>query len=354
MCYINLPHQYLDNVMHIIVQLAWLQWQCTAMVAVYFSLQGSGKTLAFGIPILQYILNNNCSMNYDTTGRAQKHDYPAKPKKHTANRKSDGDTYKSLKGKRKKESKREENVIDLNEVLHEIEMGETAEISDAESEDSEVETESLDQGGAGQPFLDEMETDEQTSSSGSELGDNSGEHDVVRDLPAAEGSFKGSKGKAKMDAGLVGFKDDIPDEEFQKMIAGDLDPWESDVEKTKSHNSTKKHCSKASKSECQSPDIKAESHDSGHGGGLIALILAPTRELAIQVHDHLTAVAKFTDIKVHMHVQYHTAENFSLDKNFTKPSYPLYIAEIFSGINFYQCGKDLHIFYVIINTGQKI
>ena len=44
---------------------------------------------------------------------------------------------------------------------------------------------------------------------------------------------------------------------------------------------------------------------------------------------------------------------FSLDKNFAKPSYYC-ITEIFSGINFRQCGKGCHILYVIINTGQKI
>ena len=43
----------------------------------------------------------------------------------------------------------------------------------------------------------------------------------------------------------------------------------------------------------------------------------------------------------------------SLDKNFANPRY-LCIAEILGGINFRQCSKDRHIFYVIINTGQKI
>ena len=40
-------------------------------------------------------------------------------------------------------------------------------------------------------------------------------------------------------------------------------------------------------------------------------------------------------------------------QNFAKPSY-LCIAEIFSWINFHQCGKGRHILYVIINTRQKI
>ena len=261
----------------------------------YFSLQGSGKTLAFGIPILQYILNSY-SAKHNTTEHAQKHS-TAKPKKGTASKKSEGDN--PLKSRRKKESEREENVIDLNEVLHQIEIGETAETSDIESEDSEHETDTSKEDRAGQPFLDEMEIEDQSSlSSSNELEGNSGEPDMPLDLPAAGGSSQRSKGKAKMDTGLVGFKDDIPDEEFQKMIAGELDPWESNDEKANSFGSKEKHSSEASKSKCQSHDIKAESHDSGRGDGLIALILAPTRELAIQVHDHLTAVAKYTDIKV--------------------------------------------------------
>ena len=51
---------------------------------------------------------------------------------------------------------------------------------------------------------------------------------------------------------------------------------------------------------------------------------------------------------------YCIAEKFSLGKKliiFTKPRY-LCIAEIFSGINFRQCGEGCHILYVIINTEQ--
>ena len=278
----------------------------TMVIALYFSLQGSGKTLAFGIPILQYILNNFSN----ASEHAQNHT-AAKPKKTTNSKKSnDG---KPLKGRHKKESEREENVIDLNEVLHRIEWSQL-ETADSESKDSEVrgtsKEDALDKDGADQPPFDEMEINEQESlASDSELEDDSSEPDVSQDLPA-EGSYVRSKRRvAKVDTGLIGFKDDIPDEEFQKMMAGELDPWESDDDTTA--NDMEGQSSEASKSECQSHDIKTKSHDSAQdqegkrscGGGsgddgLIALILAPTRELAIQVHDHLTAVAKYTDIKV--------------------------------------------------------
>lgn len=282
-----------------------------------FSLQGSGKTLAFGIPILQYILNNS-SVVHDTTEHARKLS-TAKAKK---GKQSKGD--KPLKGRRhKKESEREENVIDLNEVLHHVETSKTAgtsetdETSDTESEDIEHEVDTSKEERFNQPFLDKMEMEDQSSSlsSDSELEEYSGEPGLPQELTAtaasaAEGSSRGSKGKAKMNTGLVGFKDNIPDEEFQRMIAGELDPWETDGEKAKSRDDKKKHSSETNKSGqrvcLESHDIKDGSHDSGRGGGLVALILAPTRELAIQVHDHLTAVAKHTDIKVHVHVTHYS------------------------------------------------
>jgi ATP-dependent RNA helicase DDX24/MAK5 len=39
---------------------------------------------------------------------------------------------------------------------------------------------------------------------------------------------------------------------------------------------------------------------------LMALILSPTRELAKQIVEHLTAVAKYTDIKVEIAIHFHS------------------------------------------------
>ncbi len=49
--------------------------------------------------------------------------------------------------------------------------------------------------------------------------------------------------------------------------------------------------------------------------GLVALILAPTRELAIQIHSHLCAVAKHTSIKV----QYHSRSTIKDISKVNKP-----------------------------------
>lgn len=254
-----------------------------------FPLQGSGKTLAFGIPILQYILNN-CGTKRDTTGHAQKLN-PAKVKK---NKKSDNDG--PLKSRREKKHEREENIIDLNEVLHHVETSESVETSDEEFEDSEFEMDALEKDCTIESFADETEVNKEVSiASGSELEDDDRE---------TEGGSVSSIRKANVDTGLVECKDDIPDEEFQKMIAGESNAWESgDEEMTKLHKSKKQL---NIEKESRSRDTKDGSHDLTQDQGerfhcgLIALILAPTRELAIQVHDHITAVAKYTDIKVQL------------------------------------------------------
>ena len=109
-------------------------------------------------------------------------------------------------------------------------------------------------------------------------------------------------GEKRRDTGLVGVRDEIPDEDFERMIAGELDPWGSHDQAAMSHDDH----SDANNTEDQSCDIKDVSRDSAarkeqgseRVNELVALILAPTRELAIQVHDHLVAVAKYTQIKV--------------------------------------------------------
>lgn len=66
--------------------------------------------------------------------------------------------------------------------------------------------------------------------------------------------------------GLVTYQDNIPDDIFQRMIGG------------------------------EQPQI--DHHIADTIPGLIALVLTPTRELALQVKSHIEAAAKFTNIKV--------------------------------------------------------
>lgn len=73
------------------------------------------------------------------------------------------------------------------------------------------------------------------------------------------------------EVGLVYSKDDIPDDVFERMIRGSV---------------------RKVKEEIDNGDKERD------GRGLVALVLAPTRELALQVKDHISTAAKYTDIMV--------------------------------------------------------
>ena len=96
--------------------------------------------------------------------------------------------------------------------------------------------------------------------------------------------------------GLVTFRDNISEEEFQKMLKGEILPWDSVGGEDEG---TPGLSGGATSVEGASHGIKDKSHDDvSSGNKLIALILTPTRELALQVQLHIKAVAKYTEIKV--------------------------------------------------------
>lgn len=198
-------------------------------------------------------------------------------------------TTNPVKAKHSKESYGENNVVDLNEVLHHAKKGELVDDSSDEKDSLQV------------VLRDEDAMMEESTSDDREIKESSVLSDAGFDSNNSDGSLEGgSEGSTDaMDVGLVGVKDEIPDEEFEKMISGELDPWGSHDQASMSHDKDDRNGT-----EDQSHDIKDKSHArSDHErregiNNLIALILAPTRELAIQVHDHLVAVAKHTRVKV--------------------------------------------------------
>ena len=87
--------------------------------------------------------------------------------------------------------------------------------------------------------------------------------------------------------GFVDGRDDIPDEEFYRMLQGEIPPWGSDdiiADPPAPHDTT-----------TGSHDTIAGSHEPQK---LLALIMTPTRELALQIKAHISAVLKHTRIKV--------------------------------------------------------
>lgn len=80
---------------------------------------------------------------------------------------------------------------------------------------------------------------------------------------------------------LVYCEDDIPDDVFKSML---------------SEGST--HSKKAKAAANEGVSVSSRRRKGSSNGSLVALILMPTRELALQVVEHIKAAAYFTDIKV--------------------------------------------------------
>ena len=86
-------------------------------------------------------------------------------------------------------------------------------------------------------------------------------------------------GKRSKKLGCVYVEDDIADDAFMKMMHQDA-------------KETTEQCND------KVVDLVDEILQREKGEGLAALIITPTRELALQVKDHIAAVSKYTDIKV--------------------------------------------------------
>ncbi|CAI8057130.1 ATP-dependent RNA helicase DDX24, partial [Geodia barretti] len=154
-------------------------------------------------------------------------------------------TMTSLKNREQKKKLQEAEVIDLNLVYHD-EQDE----NDDDEEDHEREGQS------------ESETE-------SSLGDN-------------------NEGASVEERGLVTSLDNIPEDVFLKMIT------DNDVTITSSETRSPTSNSRDEGSHDPCDDV-TESHDQAK---LLALILTPTRELALQIQHHIRAAAKYTGIKV--------------------------------------------------------
>lgn len=84
------------------------------------------------------------------------------------------------------------------------------------------------------------------------------------------------EGKRSRKLGCVHVEDDITDDTFLKMIGKGATEQSDD----------------------KMVDLVDEILQRKKGEGLAALIITPTRELALQVKDHIAAISKHTDIKV--------------------------------------------------------
>ena len=176
--------------------------------------------------------------------------------------KSEWSNLKKRKVKRENMRKTEvehDGVVDLNMVLHFIDDGE---LRRGEEKEEEVVKDGV------LKELDSME-DEVALQDG-----------MVEEEEITQDDFPVDQGMEEKGTGLVAVRDNIPDAEFMKM-------FERKTVHNRSHDlDDKSHDPK------DSDDKEIPSH------GPLALILVPTRELAMQIHSHITSVAKYTNVKV--------------------------------------------------------
>ena len=116
-----------------------------------------------------------------------------------------------------------------------------------------------------------------------------GDSSLAEDLSDSDASSPSEPHGGSMDSGrkvsglgLVTYRDNIPDDEFEMMLRG------------RSHD----HPVDPGNELHPAPVTVSVRSLPGYCGRLAALVLAPTRELALQVHSHIRAAAKYTGIKV--------------------------------------------------------
>ena len=154
--------------------------------------------------------------------------------------------------------------------------GDDLDIDDNEDEDEGALDEDEDDLDGSEGDLGESEDDIEAVDLDYEDGDyTSNEEDDANAVSGSDGEEEGTPKETGPSAQLVEVRDNIPDDEFEAMIRGESVP------------------------------PQGEGHSMLEGGEedtnlLVALILVPTRELALQVYAHIKDAAKFTDIRVGM------------------------------------------------------
>ena len=114
-----------------------------------------------------------------------------------------------------------------------------------------------------------------------EVGDEEDWHSESESVGSLAGD---NEGAPQDEVGLIDSRDDIPEEEFLKMISDDITTGSHDSP-VRSHVLTE-----------ELRDLRMGSRDDRN---LVALILTPTRELALQVTRHICDAARYTGIQVY-------------------------------------------------------
>ena len=175
----------------------------------------------------------------------------------------------SSESRGRKDSMPEAEIVDLNLVLHSEEEDEEEGEEEGEEDGEEEE---------GEEDGEEEEGEEESK-------------DVHFETESGRSLEADDEGASTKKRGLVSCLDDIPEEKFMKMISGSGSPEPTHF---RSHDG----------SHDLGGDVTAESHDGSRDLGMLALILTPTRELALQIRRHIRDAAEYTGIEVSVQYSY--------------------------------------------------
>ena len=200
--------------------------------------------------------------------------------------------------KHEKSSLLETKIIDLNVVLH--------------SEDGEEDEKELEKIDTEDDLKVEFDAEkEEKIEVDAEEDDEKGEDDEQRECGVLEAEIEsesssdddGNEGVHVGEKGLVFSLDNIPEDEFMKMISdsGSTSDFRSHDPHSESHDFQPDDVTIKNDKSHDLCDVMGRSCDLSHDRGLLALILTPTRELALQIKHHITAAAKYTSIEVCMY-----------------------------------------------------
>ncbi len=226
--------------------------------------QGSGKTLAFGIPILEFVMKSRGTDKKDFTKGASK------------------------KKKRLEDKGEVGGVVDLNMVYHyEVETdGSDVRMDNVSTEpqemtevEEEISKEDADKNS--DEIMADEDCKERSEGEDEILEEDNLEEDANEEDDSISISDSQEEEEPQEDTGLVEVRDNIPDQEFLAAM------------KTGVHKGLgKTHIPMSKTALPEDPGISVQPE------GPVAIILVPTRELAMQIHSHITAVSKYTKVQV--------------------------------------------------------
>ncbi|XP_049879854.1 uncharacterized protein LOC126376485 [Pectinophora gossypiella] len=281
---------------------------------------GSGKTLAFGLPILTGImkLKEKAAMGLDA------YDIPYKK---TSNKKRD----KKPELEPKCNKKNKKNIRENNNKKQEVKAKESSEDGYSSGEDSTGEVEEKNKNvksvkkekskkvNDDDEFIEEIEVPVRKRRTASEdEGNNSDDSDNYihlsdmlesDDLADSSDDEKSTEGEEKFD------EDESDEENIDEENSDEEDNIEESVESDEDNDDVDRNSDAESGDEMIEDEVDENEQGIGcvkvidnidmpgqvtvkTGKPLYALILTPTRELAIQISRHLIAVAKYTGIRV--------------------------------------------------------